>query len=289
MLAIVPATLAVVLMLVLAGGFVQVPTASVTKEKLAEESHCPACDYLEALYSGETWGFDGSLEEFNEMYGEDGGREIMLVALTDMAACPGSSNPLDQIISEYQATGSLDTFFAPLYSYVIPGSISGSSEISISQATSVQRSGRILFDATPVGGGGIGGTHITGEDGISQTVIKTHYTYEDLGITYAEIYQRALDMQDWLDGGSYPDWAGDPAWTNAQIDCWQMMMVGAGIAKCIILPIVLLAPLFFGLPLIVEILQVLGNNPELFEIGGTIWNFCVEALTALRLGFGLPP
>ncbi len=287
MLAVVPAALAVVLMLVLASGFVQVPTATVTKEKLAEESHCPVCDYLQAQYSGEgdQWYFNGSQDDFNETYGGENGRAIWLSIFSPQPYCPGGS-AVDAIIAEYEATGSLDGYFAPLYSY----GISISSDISISQATPSQHLGRILFDATPVGGG-IGGTsQITAGDGISQTVVKTHYTSADLGITYAEIYQRALDTRAYLNGGAYPSWAGnDPPKTNAIIDCIQFMMAGAGIAKCVIAPFILLSPILFGLPILIEILQVFANHPNMGPIAQAIFNTCVALVSAFRAGTGLPP
>ncbi|MCX6666550.1 MAG: hypothetical protein NT038_10930 [Euryarchaeota archaeon] len=293
-LAVVPIALAIVFMLVVGPTLSTQQNATVVKNQLAPEEHCQVCDYLKTLYdgSGDSFTYNMTREQYVAKYGYggEGARQFYQAAKAYMPYCDGASNPIDAIISEYEATQSLDNFFAPIYSYGIP--ISGSSEISISQAIPSQHSGRILFDATPIGGGGIGGTQITGKDGISQVVVKTHYTYEDLGMTYAEIYQRALVMKAWLEeGGPAPTWMSetDMEKTNAELDCIEAGMIVAGTAKCVILPIVLLAPLMFGGAFILKVIQVLSNFPELIGRAIGLYNACVALDSAFRAAVGLPP
>ena len=282
--------IAIALMLTVGIVAVEYKNAAVTTKQLEPEETCQVCEYLKTLYDGadDPFTYNMTREQYVAKYGMEG--TFYAEAVADMASCPAGSNPIDAIIAEYNATGSLDTFFAPLLSYLSSSSSEGIVEVQSSPIS--KHSGTTSFDLQKVViGDTIVKRPITEED-ISAVDPTISYTAAELRASYPQFYQRALVIKEWLEeDGPAPTWMTETDWekTQAELDCLMLTMFGASAVKCFVAPFIVASPILFGLPFTFIIVRFFAFRPDLLQMAGPIFQTCVAIDSLFRAVAGLPP
>lgn len=228
---------------------------------------CPACVFFDGD-GEEEFGFEGTQEEWLDKYGEEGGLVII---------CPLISSVMQQIISEYETNGDLDDYFSGLYGYGM-----GCQDHVVSSYTYDDQVSFGYIDVSEI-------ERITTPISDPSTSVKKHdgYSYDDLSMTYEEIYHRAQAVEAWCGGGAYPSWmtADD---MNAVIDCVQLILKGAGIATIAVAAYC--ANLFLKLDVAIAAIQAFWNFGQgIIDFAIQTFQTCVQIVSQIRDGLGLPP